>query len=149
MRNRVFAVVLGLGVALLAGCRGSPGDTDPSGAAVVTSVTTAEDVVRSYLGALQRHDRFGAESLTTEPYASGDVWAADPPRIEDVEVSAAIVQSTTGTAGEGHAEAVSVPVTFDLHGADETMRDGLTRWSYVLVRDSSSQPWRIASAGVG
>ena len=113
----------------------------------MSASTTPQDVVRSYLGALQERDESAAASLTTGPCATGNAWAADPPRIEDVEVSPAVPESTTGTAGEGYAEAVFVPVTFDLHGADETMPDGPTSWGYVLVRDSGAEPWRIAGAG--
>ncbi|NAZ74348.1 hypothetical protein GTQ99_02765 [Kineococcus sp. T13] len=62
-------------------------------------------------------------------------------------MSAAMVESTTGTAAEGHAQAVFVPVTFDLRGGDESTPDGTTSWGYVLVRDSGSEVWRIADSG--
>ena len=81
----------------------------------MSASTSPQDVVRSYLGALQERDESAAASLTTGPCATGDVWVADPPRIEDVEVLPAVPESTTGTVGEGYAEAVFVPVTFDLH----------------------------------
>lgn len=147
--NDLVVAVLGVSVVLLAGCGGSPGDTDAPGAASVSASTSPEDVVRGYLGALQQHDESAATSLTTAPYSGRDDWAAHPPRIEDVQVAAAIPQSPAGTAGEGHAEVVFVPVTFDLHGGDETMPDGPTAWGYLLVRDREGQPWRIADAGGG
>ncbi len=103
--------------------------------------------MRAYLGALQEHDESTATSLTTQPYSSRDDWAGDPPSIENVEVSAAMARSTTGTAAEGHAQAVFVPVTFDLRGGDESMPDGPTSWGYVLVREGDSEAWRIADAG--
>lgn len=138
----LLALFLASGAALTA-C-GSPGDTLPAGSSVDAG-TSPEDVVRSYLGALQDDDAAAAEALVTGS-ESGGPWISDPPRIEDVVVSEATPESTVGTAGEGHDEAVFVPVTFDLHGADETMPDGPTTWGYVLVRDGDG-PWRIAGQG--
>jgi hypothetical protein len=146
-RTPIVVAAAGLVSVVLTACGGPPGDTSRSASATVGAATSPEDVVRSYLAALQEHDESAATALTTQPYAGRDDWAADPPRIEDVEVSAAVPESTTGTAGEGHAEAVFVPVTFDLRGADETMPDGPTSWGYVLVRDSDSEAWSIADAG--
>jgi len=138
-----------MAVVLVTGCGGSPAQTGSSAPAPVTSSTSPEDVVRSYLGALQRHDESAATSLTTAPYSGRDDWAADPPSIADVQVSAGFSQSPAGTAGQGHAEAVFVPVTFTLHGGDVSMPDGPTSWGYLLVPDGDVQPWRIADAGVG
>ncbi len=147
VKTPLLLVTAGLAAAALTACGGSPGDTTSPESAAVGAATSPEDVVRAYLGALQEHDEPTATSLTTQPYAGRDDWAADPPSIENVEVSAAMVESTTGTAAEGHAQAVFVPVTSDLRGGDGTMPGGSTSWGYVLVRDSDSEAWRIADAG--
>ena len=143
----VVGAVAGLGTVALTACGGPPGAPQPSSAVSVSASTSPEDVVRSYLGALQQGEESTATSLTTDPYAGRDDWAADPPRIEDVQVSPAVPEPTTGTAAEGHAQAVHVPVTFVVHGADETVPDGRTSWVYVLVRDGDAEAWRIADAG--
>jgi len=127
-----------LAASLLTACGGNP--------VAVDADDSPEDVVRTYLTALQDGDTQGADGLTTGSY-SGNPFTTDPPRIEDVEISPATPESTVGTAGEGHADAVFVPVTFDLHGADATMPDGPTDWGYVLVRDGDDEPWLIASSG--
>ncbi len=140
-------IAVALSTVVFPACGGPPGDTLAPGTATVDASTSPEDVVRGYLGALQERDESAATSLTTQPYSGRDGWAADPPIIEDVEVSAAVAHSTTGTAAEGHAQAVFVPVSFELRGGDETVPDGPTSWGYVLVRDSESEAWRIADAG--
>ncbi|MCI2239217.1 hypothetical protein MO973_10575 [Paenibacillus sp. TRM 82003] len=154
MKRVPLLVAVALSAVVLPACGGSPGDTLAPGAATVDASTSPEDVVRTYLGALQGGHQAAAASLTTQPYSGRDQWAADPPTIEDVEVSEAITQPTTGAegaAGEGHAQehaqAVFVPVTFELHGADVSMPDGPTAWGYLLVRDGGAEAWRIADAG--
>ncbi|MFB9377988.1 hypothetical protein ACFFKU_09990 [Kineococcus gynurae] len=138
-----------LALAVLLGCAGPPGDTLEPGSLPADGTATPEDVVRAYLGALQDGDAAAATALTAPPYADTDRWPADPPRIADVVVEPATGQPTTGTAAQGYAEAVSVRVSFDLHGADETMPDGPTSWGYVLARDDADAPWRIVDAGNG
>lgn len=141
------AVALALAAAALTACGGPPEDTSSPAAVTADASASPGDVVRAYLVALQADDESAASSLTTPAYAEHDGWAEDPPTIEDVEVSAPWPEPTRGTAGEGHAQAVFVPVKFTLRGADETMPDGPTDWGYVLVRDTNTEAWRIASAG--
>ncbi len=152
-RTPLLAVVA-LSAVVLSACAASPGDTLAPGAATVDSSTSPEDVVRTYLGALQGGDQAAAAALTTRPYSGRGAWAADPPTIEDVEVSEAITQPAAGAGGavgeshaQEHAQAVLVPVTFELHGADTSMPDGQTAWGYLLVRDGDTEAWRIADAG--
>ncbi|WP_432489429.1 DUF4829 domain-containing protein [Kineococcus sp. SYSU DK018] len=154
MKRAPLLVVAALSAALLSACGGSPGDTLTPGTATVDASTSPEDVVRTYLGALQEGDQAAAASLTTQPYSRRDAWAADPPTIEDVEVSEALTQPAAGAEGaageshaQEHAQAVFVPVTFELRGADTSMPDGPTAWGYVLVRDGDTETWRIADAG--
>ncbi|WP_432512272.1 hypothetical protein [Kineococcus sp. SYSU DK001] len=149
MKKPLLVSPLITAVAVLTACGGPPADTQPSGAASVGADTTPEDVVRSYLGALQEDDESAAVSLTTAPYSERDSWAGDPPSIEDVEVLDAVAESPEGTAAEGRYEqAVYVPVRFTLHGADESMPDGPTAWGYQLVRNTDAEAWKIADAGM-
>ncbi|WP_432535757.1 hypothetical protein [Kineococcus arenarius] len=158
MKRVPLLLAVALSAAVLSACGGSPGDTLAPGAAAVDASTSPEDVVRTYLGALQEGDQAAATSLTTRPYSGRDLWAADPPTIEDVEVSEATTEPTAGAEGaagavgeshaQEHAQAVFVPVTFELHGADTSVPDGPTAWGYLLVRDGDAEAWRIADAGV-
>jgi hypothetical protein len=112
--------------------------------------TSPEDVVRTYLQALQRHDESTARALETSRFASRSDWAEDPPQIDDITVGTSLRQDPTGTAAEGHAQAVFVPVTFTVHGTgDETMPDGRTSWGYLLMRDGDQDPWLIQDNGDG
>lgn len=112
--------------------------------------TSPEDVVRTYLQALHRHDESTARALETSRFTGRSDWAEDPPQIDDIEVGTSLRQDPTGTAAEGHAQAVFVPVTFTLHGAgDETMPDGPTSWGYLLMRDGDQEPWLIQDNGDG
>ncbi len=154
VKRTPLLVIAALNAALLSACGGSPGDTLTPGTATVDASTSPEDVVRTYLGALQEGDEAAAAALTTQPYSGRDAWAADPPTIEDVEVSEAITQPAAGADGavgeshaQEHAQAVLVPVTFELRGADTSMPDGPTAWGYTVVRDGDTEAWRIADAG--
>ena len=139
---------------MLPACAGSPGDTLAPGAAAVEACTCPEDVVRTYLRALQEGDQAAAAALTSRPCSGRGAWAADPPSIEDVEVCGAITQPAAGAHGavgeshaQEHAQAVLVPVTFELRGADTSVPDGPSAWGYLLVRDGDTEAWRIADAG--
>lgn len=52
-----------------------------------------------------------------------------------------------GTAAQGYEQAVVVPVTFDVTGADASMPDGYKMWTYILARHSDDAPWLIVSNG--
>ncbi len=154
VKRTPLLIAVALITVVLPACGASPGDTLAPGAATVEASTSPEDVVRTYLGALQEGDEAAAAALTTQPYSGRDAWAADPPTIEDVEVSGAITQAAAGAHGavgeshaQEHAQAVLVPVTFELRGADTSMPDGPTAWGYILVRDGGTEAWRIADAG--
>ena len=127
-------------------CAGAPGDTLAPGAAAVEACTWPEDVVRTYLRALQEGDQAAATALTTRPCSRRGAWAVDPPRIEDVEVCGAIAQPAAGAEGavgeshaQEHAQAVLVPVTFEVRGADTSVPDGPSAWGYLLVRGGDTE----------
>ena len=142
-----LGVAVVLSAAALTGCSGPPGGTGSPEVDSVSAETSPEDVVRSYLGALQDDDESAAAALTTAPYSERDPWADDPPTIEDVEVSGAM-SDPSGRAATGYVHSVYVPVTFTLHGADETMSDGPTAWGYRVVRNTDAEVWKIADAGM-
>lgn len=142
-----LAAAVVLSTAALTACGGPAGDTRSTEADSVSASTSPEDVVRSYLGALQDDDESAAVALTTALYSERDSWAGAPPTIEDVEVSEAM-SDPSGQAATGFAQSVYVPVKFTLHGAGETMPDGPTTWGYRVVRDTDSEAWKIADAGM-
>jgi hypothetical protein len=143
--RRPLALILA--VTALGACGSSP-TADPDLDVTVTAASPPEDVVRGYIAALQTHDAAAARALTTAP-DKDDAWTADPPTISHVKIWDAVAEGTSGSAAQGHGQAVDVAVTFDVEGGDASMEDGPTAWGYLLVRDSAADGWKIADQGVG
>lgn len=54
-----------------------------------------------------------------------------------------------GNPAQRYPEVVTVPVSIVVEDGDASLPAGETEWGYLLVRSSESDPWRVASEGVG
>lgn len=156
-RIRVLALVLGLalvlaavlmtGVALL----GPPRQSDE--VAMPARDASPEDVVTTFLDALNAHDCATAQRLTVEGAAdAAHEWCQDVADLSDIDVSDHRAEDPKHTGHAAPDEVVSVPVTFDLNWRllhrDPSMEEGPTTWGYLLIRRPGS-PWRIFDQGLG
>lgn len=113
-----------------------------------------EAVVATYLAAAQAGDDDTARALSTPEHAEAGTGlaASATPTITELALEPAEERSTdedddTGASLAGdHDEATSVRTTFELSGGDDSMPDGPTTWSFLLVRDGDG-PWLIADEG--
>jgi hypothetical protein len=127
-------------------------------AATTRSAPSAEAVVgpqalvRDYVAAVNRYDESAAFALMTPDYAmqvrSQVDGLANVVSITDLVVSAPRTAGGPGTRAAAYHEAVFVPVTFTLHQRQVvSMPDGHHAWGYLLVRNRSTEPWRINDEG--
>ncbi|MEJ5915847.1 hypothetical protein [Pseudokineococcus sp. 1T1Z-3] len=137
-------LVVGLPLLVLPGCASS-----------VPTLGTGngpEAVVATYLAAVQVGDDGTARSLSTPEHAGAGLAGGSTPTITDLVIAPAEDRSTdedgaTGrTVAAGHDAATDVTCTFVLDGGDESMPDGPTTWSFLLVRDDGG-PWLVADEG--
>ncbi|GGM55901.1 hypothetical protein GCM10011608_45930 [Micromonospora sonchi] len=108
---------------------------------------TPEDVVRTYLRALDAHDGDTAAELYPPPNGPGSV-ACNVRAIDGVSVTSG-VPSAEAQAGNG---TVRVDAQFTIHVFDEAAAgqpDGRTGSNYYLHRQGLHGPWRIVSSGQG
>lgn len=152
---RTAALPLVAILCLLAAC-GS--DTaDPDVVARHDASETADDVVRDYLDAVQHDDGATAAVLSTPGFAAADTWQqGKAPGLSDVDVPGTVADypipdpENVSEELRGHAQVVSVPVTFTVEGDGQGFStDGPSGWAYTLVRDADDEPWLIAEAGNG
>ncbi len=143
----VSAIAVGAGALLL-----PPRQTGD--VAVPPGDATPEQVVAAYLDALNAHDCDTAEALTTA--GAGDQatsWCEDVARLTDLDVGDHHLEPPEHSGRSALDEVANVPVTFDLSWRllhdDGSMDEGATTWSYLLVRDADSSPWRIVDQGMG
>jgi hypothetical protein len=137
------AVAMAIGLVLLAGgCSdAAPRPSDAQGAA-------PRDVVACFVDALDRHDRDAAEALMTPAQAriaetQTDSWLTNVISISNLEIDDPLPD-----ARPGYAQAIHVPVEFDLEQTEAlSMPNGHTLWGYVLVRNSDDEPWLIDDQG--
>jgi hypothetical protein len=112
-----------------------------------------QHVVRSYLDALDAHDLDTASTLLTPDYRqqverTGGNWFANLRSVRDVRVSAAEDARDGYGVGSHYPHAVRVPATFTVRlFFDQPTGDGPLNWSFVLVRESVTEPWRIHDGG--
>jgi hypothetical protein len=112
-----------------------------------------QHVVRSYLDALDAHDLDTARTLLTSDYRqqvdrTGGNWFGNLRSARDVRVRAAEDARDGYGVGSHYPYAVRVPVTFELRlFFDQPVGDGPLNWSFVLVRKSVNEPWRIRDEG--
>ncbi|WP_191564537.1 hypothetical protein [Janibacter melonis] len=138
MRRRVLGPLCSLPLLALAACGGERVAIPPDDA-------TPEEVVRAYTDALAAQDCETAEEIAS---VMGDTWCGE------VQVGAATVRPHVRGGGAGnpaqhYPEVVTVPVSIVVEGGDASLPAGETAWGYLLVRRSESDPWRVASEGVG
>ncbi|MGW6376139.1 hypothetical protein ACWFRB_08760 [Rhodococcus sp. NPDC055112] len=152
MLRAVVASCIGAAVAvpLLAGCSDA-GDEHASPPAVTA---TPEEVVRSFIQAINAGDADAGQHLVADDrWSRLQPWfrtslTGRHPHIDDLTIRNVSAITTAGTAAEGYQQGMSVPVTFTLSNADESMHDGRTTWGYVLGRNSDDDSWRILDNGV-
>ncbi|MBD5787486.1 hypothetical protein IF650_15040 [Cellulosimicrobium terreum] len=110
-----------------------------------------EQVVDAYTRALAGHDCATASALRTP--AGSSTWCADVAALTEVQVGAGTVEDPAWSGHTPDQTVVNVPVTFDVEWrafrADGSMDEGPTTWGYLLVRDTTTDPWRIVDEGVG
>jgi len=110
-------------------------------------------VVRSYLDALDAHDLDTARALLTPEHraqverTSGN-WFANLRSLRDVRLQPAEDDREGYGVGSRYPYAVRVPASFDLRlFFDQPAGDGPMTWTFVLVRASVDDPWRIRDEG--
>jgi hypothetical protein len=122
--------------------------------AVPAQDATPEQVVATYLDALNAHDCDTAEAVWTgEERDSTASWCDDVASLTNIDIGDPGKERPRRSGQSTSEEAVGVGVTFDLDWRlfhdDGSMPEGDTVWGYLLVRDSPDAPWRIFSEGVG
>jgi hypothetical protein len=122
--------------------------------AVPANDATPEQVVTTYLDALNAHDCETAEAvMTADTKDSAKSWCEDVASLTDVDVNDHVGERPKDSGHTAPDEVANVPVTFDLNWRlfhdDGSMDEGATMWDYLLVRDSPESPWRISDQGTG
>jgi hypothetical protein len=122
--------------------------------AVPANDATPEQVVTAYLDALNAHDCDTAEAVwTSDAKVGAKMWCEDVASLTDVDVRDNFKERPQWSGNSASDEVVNVPVTFNLNWRlfhnDGSMDEGVTGWSYELLRDSPDSPWRIFGDGVG
>ncbi len=140
-------------VVAVAGC-GSSGQARAEVARQHTASEAPDDVVRTYLDAIQHGDEDSAAQVSTPGFAAQDRWQhGDDPGLEDVDVSSTVVPYDTTWSPEelkAYEQVVSVQVTFTVTDPGQGFSAGEpSGWGYVLVRHDDQEPWLIAEAGDG
>jgi hypothetical protein len=132
-------------VLLLAGCASVPDRELPDASA------TAEDVVEVFVGAVDDHDRAAVAGLATPEHVElmSQTWLEAATDVSDLAVGDAVPRSGQGSAAEGYAWVVYVPVSLTVSGGDASMPDGRTAWGYLLARDDASERWLVVDQGMG
>lgn len=108
---------------------------------------TPEDVVRTYLQALDARDAGTAAELYPPPNGQGS-WACNVRTIDDVGITA----DGSGDAAQAGNGMVRLTAAFTVHRFDESAagEDNGPVWrSYELRRQGEGGPWRIVTAGQG
>ena len=110
-----------------------------------------EEVVRTYLGAVDAHDCDTAADLWKSQSAAS-TWCDDVASLAKVKVGEAFPDDPASRTSGPDQEVVKVTVWFDLHrrplDLDVSTDDGYRVWGYRLERDDPSDPWRIVDQGV-
>jgi len=109
-------------------------------AAVPPADSTAEDVVRAYLTAIDVHDCATAEELTAPSFAhTTETMCHDAANLEITDLEAV----GTGAVNAG------LDVDWRVFAEDPSIPEGGFWWTYYLTRDNADGEWRIADAGNG
>lgn len=153
MRRAQNIVGLCLAVAVLCGVLGlwlwgKPRTTVP----VPTSGDSPAKVVRTFAKALNDRDYSVAKSIVVGDQVGVDSqwWSLHGPRVEDLQIirtdsaiSGAGCHRPTASSWRTCVEVHTVATLKHVKGAQESAEPGHERWTYYLVRNDSSQRWRI------
>jgi hypothetical protein len=111
-----------------------------------------EDVVQTYLDALNAHDCGTADALMT-PGTRSLSWCHDVASLSAVQVRPHVSEQPRTVGIAANRQVVMVPVVFTmewrLFHRKSFISDGTTDWRYLLVRSSIRGPWRIFNQSAG
>lgn len=149
-----------IAAALLSACAGSgTGATTATSSAATSPVMApaadepASDVVSSYLKAVTAGDTAAATAVSTAGFASHDPWQqGQRASLEDVKVSSTAAKYDTTWSDDtlkAYSQVVSVSATFDVAESTQGFSAGAGGTTFLLARNSDTQPWLIASMGEG
>jgi hypothetical protein len=124
--------------------------TDPAEhVAMPPAGASPEHVVQTYLRAMNAWDVETLNALVVGDHLRrsrfDSRWT-----VSGISIDSATPESVTGSAAEGWAQAVRVPVTFrTTHAPDVSISEGEEMpWGYILVRQDDAHPWRIIEQGM-
>lgn len=111
----------------------------------------ADQVVRSYLDAVLARDSGTAKALSAPSYADREEPVDSAICNWDQLSNLKVDPPTPDYYGPGgYTQAVTVWTTFNLKQREVvSMPNGETAWSYLLVRNSDAERWRIIDEGIG
>lgn len=149
-RRTVWGIAIVLALACVAlYLRVGPSDDVPD----PTAGSTPEEVVQTYVDAMRARDRSTMHTILLRDEYLMPTWTdsflGHDRALEDVTITPHREWSRPGTQAQHHRHAVYVPV--EMSWSRETGRYGHplpTTWGYVLVRDSTDEPWAIIDMGV-
>ena len=111
-------------------------------------------MVRAYITALDSHDIPKARALLTPAHAQDvdrevDSWFTNVVSIKHLRTNRPY-NDVFDARQRHYRSCVGLGVRFDLEQHEAlSMPNGTTTWGYILCRNSSSKPWRIADEGTG
>ncbi|GAB3862336.1 hypothetical protein GCM10028801_27710 [Nocardioides maradonensis] len=153
-RILVLGAVLVAVVAVGAGALALSLRTTTGQVAMPPDAATPQAVVKAYLAAMNAHDCNTAEALSTgNGVQETHLWCDDVGSLGNISVRSALREKPGWSGQPASAEVMNVPTEFDLDWRafhdDGSLPEGRTPWSYLLVRRSPDQPWRIFDQGQG
>jgi hypothetical protein len=118
---------------------------------------TPEQVVATYIDALNAHDCTTAQALTAPgfgPSTSVAFWCHEFASLTDVVIHDHYVDDPRANGRtDVPGETVGVGVSFTVHSrplhVNPAMPDGPNPWGYLLTRADANSPWRIYDQGLG
>ena len=117
----------------------------PPPATLPPNSASPEDVVRAYIGALNRHDAATVVALRAKGANGLEPWY-----VENIVSITHLKVDPAYVSGAENAQTATVGVQFYLRQIQvDAQQNGETAWGYTLVRKGDSQPWRIQEEGVG
>lgn len=122
-----------------------------SNVAMPTAASSPEQVVRAYVRALDQRDF--ATSNALQPYGgSQHWWSMQVPTITDLKIERVVTMSAHDRATSAAADwkqGVEVWTTATFHHWSGIEDSPGMPWTYLLVRNSPTERWRILDWGQG
>lgn len=113
---------------------------------------SAEEVVAAFVAARNAHDTGTMRALLIDDGSVPslvDVLMGRTTQFDDVVIKSPTGWDTRGTNLGQWNQVTHVPIEMTVeNGPASGFSDGRQQWGYVLVRNSDSEPWRIADQGV-